>query len=72
MLEQNARVLLKSNKEITAKGSLATKKSTDESNESFIKELLDRKVDTNEYAHPYPEYKKEAKEMINKMQTDMR
>ena len=72
ILEQNAKMLLKSNNGMTAKGCLAKDIGADASNETFIQHILQGNIDAETISNQYPEYDLEAKEMLRQMQHDKR
>ena len=72
ILEQNAKMLLKSTNGITARGIMKEKIGSAASNETFIEALLEGNLNAEELASHYPEYESEAKEMIIQMQQDVR
>ena len=57
---------------MTAKGPLALGIGNDANNENFIQQLLHGNLNVSEISKYYPEYEREAKEMMIQMQLDTR
>ena len=65
-------MLMKSSRGITATGPLAEEIGPGAENEEAVQKLLKGQILPEEYAKHYPNFREEAREMINSMQNDKR
>ena len=68
ILEQNAKMLTRSNQSITAVGPIQEAIGFQAENEEFLQRLLEGRVDTQWYARKYPQYEEEVNEFLKQMQ----
>ena len=72
ILQQNAKMLIKSKDGITATGKLGKELKRDASNEDLVRKILNGDIDPAAYGKEYPQFKAEAEEFIRQMKSDPR